>query len=218
MKLLLKRITFISGLILLSWVLLILTGVLKLTFSISLENPANSPERLSAKISDSYPVSLLDEEFERYLERKRYDDDKWLTFMSMLSTVFAVFFVYAWFKIDSTKEEVSEGVKKIDDLAEFALQLQYAMSFILSKQFEKAIDSLTVLRSEAYVLKDDRKLNSCYFFLAHCFYEKWLKEKSIEDLARAVDFADRAYSDASHPFRMEIVRAFNKMDKESKSK
>lgn len=151
--------------------------------------------------------------------------EDWLGFLGILSTIFAVFFVYTGFKIDSTKEKIDEAEKRIinleknieEDIYEYARQLEYCMSFIIQKQFDKAIDSLVVLRNEPFVLKDNRKLNTCYFFLAHCFYEKSLhnsdKDRKKEDMALAVEYINQAIVDPLHPFRNEIINAFNELDK-----
>jgi hypothetical protein len=150
--------------------------------------------------------------------------EPWLSFFGMLSTLFAVFFVYSGFKIDNTKEKIENAEKRIielerkiqEDIYEYARQLEYCMSFIVQKQFDKAIDSLTVLRSEAFVLRDGRKVNTCCFFLAHCYYEKSLQEsdneKKKEDLAFAVEYINQAIEDPTHPFRSEIINAFNEAD------
>lgn len=155
-----------------------------------------------------------------------YNVDLWLSFLGILSTIFAVFFVYTGFKIDSTREKVDEAEKRIVDLEkkiqeeiyEYARQLEYCMSFIVSKQYDKAIDALTVLRSESVVLKDNRKINTCCFWLAHCYYERGLTQKNDDDkeadLALAVDYVNQAFDDPSQPFKKEIIDAFNKLGKQ----
>jgi hypothetical protein len=151
--------------------------------------------------------------------------DSWLSFIGILTTLFAVFFVYTGFKIDNTKEKIDGAEKRILDLEkkiqeeiyEYARQLEYCMSYIVQKNFDKAIDALTVLRSEPIVLKDGRKINTCCFFLAHCYYEKGLVEKDIikkkENLALAVEYINQAIIEPTHPFRNEIINAFNELDK-----
>lgn len=145
-----------------------------------------------------------------------------LFFVTFLSTLFAIFFVYTGFKIDSTKEKVDEAEKRVlsaekmfnEDILEYGNQLQYSMSFIVTKQYQKAIDALSVLRSEPMVLRDNRKINTCNFYLAHCYYEKGLLENSKEDLALAVEYVDQAFEAEDHPFKLEIINAFNELDKE----
>lgn len=95
-----------------------------------------------------------------------------MTFMTILSTIFAVFFVYSGFKIDNTVKAVEGHEKRMRDIHEYAVQLEYSMSFILQKQYDKAIDSLEVLRKESFVFHDSDKRNTCNFFLAHCYYER----------------------------------------------
>ncbi len=175
--------------------------------------------------SNDLTKSNFDIIFENYLKNKEDNSDKWMTVMTIISTIFAVFFVYTGFKIDSTKEKVDEASKNIiaiekkinEDIYEYTTQLQYSMAFIVQKQYAKAIDALTVLRNEYFVLKDDRKINTCCFFLAHCYYERGithiedLKLKK-EDLALAVEYINQAISDSSHPFKNEIINAFNALD------
>ncbi len=149
-------------------------------------------------------------------------DERWIFMMTILSTLFAIFFVYSGFKIDSTREKVDEAEKRIieaerkinEDILEYGNQLQYAISFMLTKQYSKAIDALTVLRSEPFVLKDDNKINTCNFYLANCYYEKGLLEDNKEDIAIAVEYIDQALVAEDHPFKLEIINTFTKMDSE----
>lgn len=150
--------------------------------------------------------------------------DWWLTFMSILCTLFAVFFVYSWFKIDWTVEKIEESQKRIikleDDVkddVEFSNQLRYAISFLFSKQYNKAIDALIVLRSEPFVLKNDDRLNTCYFLLAHSYYEQWCQNKEIEGVAKAVEFINLAIEDVNHPVRQEFIQKFEEMMKKEKT-
>jgi TolA-binding protein len=103
--------------------------------------------------------------------------------------------------------------KKInEELLEYANQLQYAMSFIVSKEYSKAVDALKALRDSSVVLRDDRKINTCNFYLAHCYYEKGTQENSIEDLALAVGYVEQAYDAPDQPFKLEVINAFNNMN------
>jgi tetratricopeptide (TPR) repeat protein len=163
----------------------------------------------------------LDTVFQNYLQDKKDNSERWMTFMSILATLFAVFFVYTGFKIDSTKDKVDEAEKRIleterkinEDIFEYGKQLEYAMSFIMQKQYQKAIDALTVLRNEPFVLKYDWKINTCCFFLAHCYYERGVSDRNPEDLALAVEYINQAISDSSHPYKNEIINAFEALDK-----
>ena len=158
--------------------------------------------------------------FQNYLSEKEKNSDRWLTFTSILSTLFAVFFVYTWFKIEWTKNKVDEAEKRIlenekrfnEDIFEFAHQLQYAICYMLEKQYEKAIDAFTVLKSEPFVLKSSKKLNTCYYFLAHCYYERWVLENDKWDIAIATEYIDLAIDNPLHPFKREIVEKFNEMN------
>ncbi len=151
------------------------------------------------------------------------NSDHWIFFTTILSTLFAVFFVYSGFKIDSSRDQINDAEKRIhaaekkinEDLLEYTNQLQYAMSFILSKEFGKALDALKALRDSPAVLRDDRKINTCNFYLAHCYYEKGLQENSIEDLALAVEYVEQAYEAPDQPFKLEVIEAFNKMNEKN---
>lgn len=173
----------------------------------------------------------FDRMFLNYQSRQIYNTDSnqgvsnWLGFLGILSTVFAVFFVYAGFKIDSTKDKVDEAEKRVlslerkiqEEIYEYARQLEYCMSFIVQRQYDKAIDALTVLRSEVVVLKDDRKINTCCFWLAHCYYERGMKQSAMEDkkadIALAVEYINQAFDAPDQPFKKEIIDEFNKLDK-----
>lgn len=149
------------------------------------------------------------------------NSDYWIFFTTIFSTLLAVFFVYSGFKIDSSREQINDAEKRIlvaekkinEDLLEYSNQLQYAMSFIMSKEYRKAVDALKALRDSPAVLRDDRKINTCDFYLAHCYYEKGLQDKNIEDLAIAVEYVEQAYEAPDQPFKLEVIEAFNKMNK-----
>jgi len=158
-----------------------------------------------------------------YLVTEQTDNsDYWIFFTTIFSTLFAVFFVYSGFKIDSSRDQINDAEKRIhtaekkinEDLLEYTNQLQYAMSFILSKEFRKAVDALKALRDSPAVLRDDRKINTCNFYLAHCYYEKGLQENSIEDLALAVEYVEQAYEAPDQPFKLEVIEAFNRMNEQ----
>ena len=51
---------------------------------------------------------LLDKIFEQYLQDKTEVSGQWMSFMTILSTIFAVFFVYSGFKIDKDLRELHE--------------------------------------------------------------------------------------------------------------
>ncbi len=145
--------------------------------------------------------------------------EKLMTMMSILSTLFAVFFVYSGFKIDSTKDKIRDIENRIidkekqinEEIFEYARQLEYCMSFIVQKKFDKAIDSLSVLSKEYFVLKDGRKLNTCFFFLAHTYYERGCQDNNLEDVSNALRFIDLAREESDHPFKVEILAKFSEM-------
>ncbi len=134
-------------------------------------------------------------------------------FMHRLRSIF----VYSGFKIDDTVARVKEAEIRMRDIHEYTIQLEYCMSFILQKQYDKAIDALEVLRKEPLVWKDTNKRNTCNFFLAHCYYERGTARNDSEDLAIAVQYIDDAINDAQNPFKMEIINKFNELDKSNKA-
>jgi tetratricopeptide (TPR) repeat protein len=170
---------------------------------------------------DTYqPGDVID----NYLENKSQSTDRWLSLMAIMSTIFAVFFVYAGFRIEDTKNKIIEAKNSIkdtekrvqEDILEYGIQLEYSMSYIVQKQYDKAIDALTVLRHEHFVLKDDRKINTCNYFLAHCHYERGLLQNDEGDLAMAVNYIDYAIEDPNHPLKKEIINAFEKISSDQK--
>lgn len=175
--------------------------------------------------SSHNPSQRYDRFNSSYVREQQSDtnSDHWIFFTTILSTLFAVFFVYSGFKIDSSRDQINDAEKRIhtaekkinEDLLEYTSQLQYAMSFILSKEYRKAVDALKALRDSPAVLRDDRKINTCNFYLAHCYYEKGLQEESIEDLAIAVEYVEEAYEAPDQPFKLEVIEAFNKMNQQN---
>ena len=164
--------------------------------------------------TENIDKSVLEKSFDEYLEDKKDNTDRWMTFMTILSTVFAVFFVYSGFKIDNTVKAVDGHEKRMRDIHEYTVQLEYCMSFIIQKQYDKAIDALEVLRREWFVWNDWNKKNTCNFFLAHSYYERWSHDKNYDDLVLAVQYINEAISDESaHPFKLEIIAKFNELDK-----
>lgn len=169
----------------------------------------------------------LDLTFQHYLENRRNDSERWLTVFGILSTLFAIFFVYTGFKIDSTKEKVDEAYGRIieterkvnEDIYEYARQLEYCMSYIVQNKFSQAIDALSNLSKERFVVKDDGRLNTCCFFLAHCYYEIGIAETNLErkkeNLAMATTYIDTAIAEPSHPLKIEIIKAFTESDSQN---
>lgn len=66
--------------------------------------------------------SELNKSFEKYLDEKKDNSDGWMTWMSILSTIFAVFFVYSSFRIDWDMRKVTElANQKLDEINRIAL-------------------------------------------------------------------------------------------------
>lgn len=152
------------------------------------------------------------------VEKSENNTWDWITFLSILSTLLAAFFIYSSWKIDNDLKKISkvkDSIKKIEETAvdemEFSSQLKYAIHYMMSKQYEKAIDALIVLRSESFTLKDSRNLNICYYFLAVCHYEEGINKQDIEMLAKAVQFISEA-QDEDQPLRQEIIQKFDEMN------
>lgn len=218
-------------------VLIVLISLISLVFTISFVNVGRGA---SNEIISSYTnnnIASMDEVFENYLQNKKDSSEMWITFMSILATFFAVFFVYTGFRIETVKEKIEDAKDKVDgaekkvseiektiqeDIYEYAMQLQYCMSYIIQGEYGKAIDALTVLRNERCVLKDNNKINTCCFFLAHCYYEMGIREsnnqRKREDIALAIEYIDQAIKDPMHPLRNEIIDAFNLLDKNYEQK
>lgn len=171
-----------------------------------------------------YASMPLDHSINWYAQENQIDiSDKWMTIMTIFSTLFAVFFVYSWFKIDWTVNKVEEAEKRIlilekdakDDM-EFANQLKYAIQYMLSRQYQKAIDALIVLRNEPFVLRNDYRLDSSSYFLAVCYFEQSLiyeKGNAIDSaqeyISKAQQFITEAIDDPSHPLVLEIRDKFD---------
>lgn len=148
-----------------------------------------------------------------------------LMFVTILSTLLAVFFIYSSLKIDNDLRKITnikESIKKIEEEAtddmEYSNQLKYAIHYMMSRQYQKAIDALIVLRAEPFTLKDNRKLNSCYYFLAVCYYEQGILDKNVELLAKAVEFINEAIEDNRHPLKIEMIKRFEEENKMWKKK
>lgn len=151
-----------------------------------------------------------------------------MTFMSILSTLFAVFFVYSGFRIETIynkmsdlkektdtykrlkEKEINDYVSNMKDIWEYTIQLEHTMSFIISKQYEKAIDSLMWLKQEVFVYKVPERISTCHFFLAHCHHEK----NTYDDSVIAIQYINEVYEDNQlNPYKREIIDRFEKLDK-----
>ncbi len=145
-------------------------------------------------------------------------ESKWFDFISIFTTLLVAFFIYSSFKIDNDLQKISnvkEEIKKIEDNAEasteFSNHLQYGIQYMVSKQYSKAIDALTVLRNDVFTLKDSRRKNTCLYFLAVCYYEQWLVDTDLELIAKAVEYIQEWIEDPSHPLKIEIIAKFDEM-------
>lgn len=160
------------------------------------------------------------ENIEIKLKNDKWTTWDWINFLSIFTTLLAAFFIYSSWKIDNDLRKISDVKENLENIeneaidnTEFSLQLKYAIHYMMSKQYNKAIDSLIVLRAEPFTLKDDRKLNSCNYFLAVCYYEQWQIDNDIDLLSRAVQFINEAIEDEGHPLRKEIIAKFSEMSK-----
>jgi hypothetical protein len=55
---------------------------------------AISNDSLLSNLIENKKEDIFEKEIEKYLSDKNINSDKWLSFMSILSTLLAVFFVY----------------------------------------------------------------------------------------------------------------------------
>lgn len=83
----------------------------------------------------------------------------------------------------------------------------------MKKELDKALEVLIVLKSEPFVLKDNNRLNTCYFFLANIYFELFKRNEDDEFIAKAYQFVDSAIEDETHPLKNEILEAFEKTQK-----
>lgn len=220
MKTILNYITFMI------FIILICIIALLISWKISINNTIwNTTIWINQHLLEGIQILNCEDEgienntFKIILEEKNIENSwDWITFISILSTLLAAFFIYSSWKIDNDLRKISDvkhSIEKIEDAAiestEFSLQLKYSIHYMMSKQYKKAIDALIVLRSESFTLRDDRKLNSCNYFLAVCYYEQWLIDDDEESIAMAVQFIDEAIEDDNHPLKNEIINKFNEM-------
>lgn len=79
-------------------------------------------------ISITQENSNISEQFDKYLEQRGAKEDRWLTFMWILSTFFAAFFIYSSFKIDKDLREMNSTA--------------YALIEKLEKELERKVEQL----------------------------------------------------------------------------
>lgn len=153
-------------------------------------------------------------------EESKNNVSDWVSFLWILTTLLAAFFIYSSRKIDNDLRKITDikdSIKKIEENAkdevEFSSHLKYSIHYMLLKEYDKAIDSLIVLKSEPYTIKDSRNYNVVCYFLAVCYYEDWCKKWDIEKVAKAVEFIDKAIEDSTHPLKNEYIDKFVEMSK-----
>lgn len=212
----------VNNLIFLLFISVIIIVALLVSWKISLNTNIGWVKISINEYSLSWVVinSWENKKVEVFLKNNDANFSDWMTFLSILSTFLAAFFIYSSWKIDNDLTKISnvkESLKNIEnealDNTEFSIQIKYAIHYMMSKQYNKAIDTLIVLKAEPFTIKDDRKLNSCFYFLAVCNYEQWLIDNDVELLAKAVQFINEAIEDEKHPLRIEIIAKFNEMNK-----
>lgn len=160
-----------------------------------------------------------------FIIEERSDTEKevwdWLSFLAIFITLLAAFFIYSSWKIDQDLRnitDIKDSIKKIEEQAkdetEFSIHLKYAVHYMLSKQYSKAIDALIVLRAEPYVIRESRNINTVSYFLAVSYYEDAIRDVDnvdIEKLAKAVQFINDAIEAADHPLKNEIIDKFSSL-------
>ena len=103
----------------------IFKAIILLFFSVLIYLFTHSP---SDNSHQRYPVVHCN----YHAPQQESDDDHWIFFMTVLSTLFAVFFVYSGFKIDASREKIDDAEKRInlaekkinEELLEYTNQLQ----------------------------------------------------------------------------------------------
>ncbi len=119
--------------------------------------------------------------FEKYLEGKKDDTDRWITFMSILSTLFAVFFVYSSFKIDKDLKEMNEKAYN------FLEKLEKAYNEKLKALNEKAEKEKEEIDKKNEEEKEELKRESEFIkiidYYAKSISKKWDYEEAISWLS-----------------------------------
>lgn len=140
--------------------------------------------------------------------------EKWMTFMSILSTLFAVFFVYSGFAINQNLEKVEEQTR------EFKREKQnYENSFQIEKlimdanikstrnQFEDALDLLDDLLRKDFVERDKdfiyrvyKEISTLNEQYALYFTEQKTKEKIEDEVIWAIYYNAIEALNKAHSF------------------
>lgn len=123
--------------------------------------------------------------FEKYIEYKKENSDNWISFMSILSTLFAVFFVYSSFKIDNDLKEMNWKVHLLDaknyELLE-KLEKAYNIKIEeLNKKTEKEKEEINQKNEEEKnELKNENKFIKMINYYNNEIIEKWNYDDIIE--------------------------------------
>ena len=168
------------------------------------------------------------EHFEKYLEEKNNNADRWLTYMSILSTIFAVFFVYSGFKINDNVEKYENILKQLEkhkkkwDQEHQLMQLLYKVTYWRMKsEYENALDLLDDILRKDFVEIDNDKKYIVYKEIADTHYQMWeSSEKSKENSANyqnAITYLERAIklkpdNEDNDIFLRELKNKYNEMD------
>lgn len=126
--------------------------------------------------------------FETYLEEKNDNSDRWLTFMSILSTLFAVFFVYSSFKIDRDLKEMNWKINELDEKAyELLEKLNNAYNEkikALNKRTEEEKDEINQKNEEE---KEELKRENNFIKMINYYSKEITEEWEYEDIIEGLN-------------------------------
>ena len=119
----------------------------------------------------------LEDIFEQYLKDKNDISDNWMNYMTILSTIFAVFFVYSWFKIDKDLREVQE--KWYSFLEKIELKYQEKITQIEVKWEEEKNEINTRNEQEKEELKNELAFIKIISYIERQINEEWNHDDAI---------------------------------------
>lgn len=133
------------------------------------------------KVEQSLSWSIIETSNNRSFEPKYQEDEDNINFrlmiVTLLSTIFAVFFVYSGFKIDTDLIKMDKKYKKINqemswelEEAKFYAKLNYWLMFFNLSEYQKWIDFLVDLKN-TLINKD--YIYTCYLYIAQAYYNRY---------------------------------------------
>ncbi len=143
-----------------------------------------------------------------------WSKDWWLTFLWVICTLFSVFFVYSWFKIDNTVIKIEEDYNNIKDLKRKSekiienidkkskeivkwycyIQLNYWKLLLENKKYKDLLDYMKSLENDElinwYIEVDIWLLYARSLLLIEAMYKLWKEEENIEYIANSLTSID----------------------------